>query len=304
MSYNRGVAAATASFVMWGLLPIYWKLLNTVPASEILCHRMVWSLMVTAVLLGVMGKLGGFMALFREQKQLRYFLITAVLLSVNWLIYIWAVNSDHILEASLGYFINPLFSVCLGVVFFKEKIRPVQWCSIALALIGVTYLTWLYGEVPWIALSLASTFACYGLLHKKTTVPALEGLCLETSILFLPACGFLLFWEIEGSGSFLQGSFSQFMLLVGTGVATTVPLLCFCYAAQKIQLYLVGLLQYLAPTINVFVGIFLYREPFPIERMFGFSIIWVALALFIWDGLVRQIRARRSGLHLNELGSH
>ena len=296
MKLNTGAVAATSSFVMWGLLPIYWKLLGSVPAYEILCHRMAWSLVVTACLLAIMGKLGGFLVLVKQKKQFLFFLVTAMILSVNWLIYIWAVNSGHIIEASLGYFINPLVSVCFGVIFLKEKIRPQQWFAVFLAFVGVSYLTWLYGEFPWIAVSLASTFACYGLLHKITTVPALEGLCLEASMLFLPAFGVILIWEWSGTGAFLAGSPGQTALLVGTGVVTTAPLLCFCYAAQKIPLYLIGLLQYLAPTINLFVGIFLYSEPFPRERMIGFIIIWCALALLIWDGLTRQIRAWRTPL--------
>lgn len=295
---NGGIGAATSAFVMWGLLPIYWKLLQRVPAYEILCHRMAWSLVVTLVLLAFMGKLKDFFALFRQKKQFFFFLLTACILSVNWLIYIWAVNADHIIEASLGYFINPLVSVCFGVIFLKERIRSWQWFSVFLAFMGVSYLTWLYGRIPWISLSLASTFACYGLLRKITTVPPLEGLCLETSMLFIPACGFLLFLEIQDQGTFLHEPLSRSLFLIGTGVATTAPLLCFCYAAQKIPLYLVGLLQYLAPTINLFVGIYLYGEPFPLERMVGFIIIWVALGVFLWESLVRQLRARKAASRL------
>lgn len=294
MSYNRGVASATGAFVMWGLLPIYWKLLDSVPAYEILCHRMSWSLVVTFGLLAFGGKLRGFFELCRKRKQFLYFFLTAVILSINWLIYIWAVNAGFILEASLGYFINPLVSVCFGVVFLKENIRPVQWLSVAIAATGVCYLTWLYGSVPWIALSLASTFACYGLLRKITPVPALEGLCLETAILFLPAVAVLLLFEINGTAALFHGGGVQTILLMGTGVATTAPLLLFCSAAQKIPLYQVGLLQYLAPTINLFVGIFMYHESFPPQRMLGFAIIWFALAIFIWEGLMRQLRAQRN----------
>ena len=296
MIYNRGVAAATTSFVMWGLLPIYWKLLQSVPAHEILCHRMTWSLLVTFCLLPVMGDLKTFFGFFKQGRKFLYFFLTAAILSINWMLYIWAVNSGYILEASLGYYINPLVSVCFGVVFLKEKMRVIQWVSISLAFAGVCYLTWQYGEFPWIAVSLATTFACYGLLRKITTVPALEGLCLETSILFLPAFFYLLYLNANGSGSFLHGSMGQSLLLAGTGVATSAPLLLFCYAAQKIPLYLIGLLQYLAPTINLFVGIFMYHEPFPAERMIGFAIIWVALIVFIWESLARQLRAHRTAI--------
>lgn len=289
--YRAGITAAACAFVLWGLLPVYWKLLEGVAAYEILCHRMVWSMVVTLGFLLVMGKVGGFFALFRQRRRIGFFLLTASILSVNWFIYIWAVNADHIIEASLGYFINPLVSVCFGVIFLKETIRPWQWFSVLLAFVGVCYLTWLYGSFPWIAVSLATTFACYGLLRKISVVPALEGLCFETSLLFLPALGFLLFREGAGAGAFVGDSPVVSLLLVGTGLATTIPLLCFCYAAQKIPLYQVGLLQYLAPTINLFVGIFIYHEPFPMERVLGFAFIWTALAVFLWDGLRRQLRA-------------
>lgn len=294
MKNNTGIIAATSSFIMWGLLPIYWKLLEAVPAHEILCHRMVWSLIVTLGLLAVSGRMRSFLELFQYKKKFFYFLLTALILSVNWLIYIWAVNSQYIIEASLGYFINPLVSVCFGVLFLKESIRPVQWVSVFLAALAVSYLSWLYGTIPWIALSLAATFACYGLLRKITTVPPVEGLCLETVILLLPALAYLVYLDIGGNGAFMRSTLSESLLLIGTGVATTAPLLLFCYAAQKIPLYLVGLLQYLAPTINLFVGIFIYHEHFPPERMAGFAIIWLALALFIWDGLYRRYQNKKN----------
>jgi chloramphenicol-sensitive protein RarD len=301
MGGNSGVAAAASSFVMWGLLPIYWKQLDVVPAYEILGHRMVWSFVVTLGLLAFMGKSGALRALFQQRRQCLYFLLTGSILGVNWFIYIWAVNAGYIIEASLGYYINPIVSVCFGVIFLKERINKVQWVSVFLAFLGVCYLTWLYGEFPWIAISLASTFACYSLLRKVTTVPALEGLCFETSIVFLPALAFLIFLESSGGGAFFHNSLLDSLLLAGTGIATTAPLLCFCYAAQKIPLYVIGLLQYLAPTINLFVGIFLYNESFPFEKMIGFAIIWVALGIFIVDGISRQLRSRYLKMQLKNL---
>ena len=294
MADNRGIAAGTASFVMWGLLPIYWKLMASVPAHEILCHRMTWSLLVTLALLAVSGKLDGFISLFRQQGKFLFFLLTSVILSVNWLVYIWAVNNGYIIEASLGYFINPLVSVCFGVLFLKERLSPLQWLSVFLAFVAVCYLTFLYGSFPWIALLLAATFACYGLLRKITTVPPLEGLCLETAILFVPALLLLLVLHLRGGGVFLHAPASVKLLLAGSGIATSVPLLLFCHAAQKIPLYLVGILQYLAPTISLFVGRYLYHESFPPERMAGFALIWLALAIFIGAGLARQRKAHRS----------
>ena len=291
---NRGIAAAVASFVMWGLLPIYWKLMASVPAHEILCHRMAWSLLVTVALLAGSGKLNGFISLFRQRSKFLYFLLTAAILSVNWLGYIWAVNNGYIVEASLGYFINPLVSVCFGVLFLKERLSPPQWLSVFLAFVAVCYLTFLYGSFPWIALLLAATFASYGLLRKITTVPPLEGLCLETTILFLPALLVLLVLEVRGDSAFLHAPASITVLLAGSGVVTSVPLLLFCYAAQKIPLYLVGILQYLAPTISLFVGVYVYHEPFSPERMVGFAIIWLALAIFIASSLTRQLKALHS----------
>jgi chloramphenicol-sensitive protein RarD len=291
---NRGIAAAVASFVMWGLLPIYWKLMASVPAHEILCHRMAWSLLVTVALLAGSGKLNGFISVFRQRGKFLYFLLTAAILSVNWLVYIWAVNNGYIVEASLGYFINPLVSVCFGVLFLKERLSPPQWLSVFLAFVAVCYLTFLYGSFPRIALLLAATFSSYGLLRKITTVPPLEGLCLETTILFLPALLVLLVIEVRGDSAFLHAPASITVLLAGSGVVTSVPLLLFCYAAQKIPLYLVGILQYLAPTISLFVGVYVYHEPFSPERMVGFAIIWLALAIFIASSLTRQLKTLHS----------
>lgn len=290
---KKGIAPALMAFLMWGLLPVYWKQMASVPAYEILCHRIVWALPVTLALLAVSGRMDGFLILFRQRGKLLYFLLTSLILAVNWLIYIWAVNAGNILEASLGYFINPLVSVCLGVVFLREKLKPLEWLSVFLAFVAVCYLTFLYGAFPWIALSLAFTFGCYGLLRKITPVEPLEGLCLEAAILFVPLVLFLLVLEVKGSGAFLHASALIKLLLAGSGIATSVPLLLFCYAARKIPLYMLGLLQYLGPTIGLCVGIFIYHESFPPQRMAGFAIIWLALAIFVWEGLVRQLKPHR-----------
>jgi len=302
MAENRGVTAGVTSFVIWGLLPIYWKLVVSVPALEILCHRISWSLLVALALLAVSGNLKGFISLFRQRGKFLYFLLTSVILSVNWLVFIWSVNTGQIVEASLGYFINPLVSVCFGVFFLKERLRPLQWFSVFLAFVAVCYLTFLYGSFPWIALSLAATFACYGLLRKITPVPPLEGLCLETTILFVPAMLILLVFEVRGGGAFLHAPASIKWLLAGSGIVTSVPLLLFCYAAQRIPLYLLGILQYLAPTINLSVGIYLFHESFPPERMAGFAMIWLALAIFVGDGLTRQLKTHRNPERLGGKG--
>lgn len=294
MKQYSGVLAAAAAYTLWGVLPIYWKALSGVPAAEILCHRMVWSLVFTIGLVAATGRMHSLLTSLLDKKSIVLFTCAAALLSVNWLLYIWAVNAGYVIEASLGYFINPLIAVAFGVVFLGERLRPAQWAALMLAFIGVLYLTFYYGQFPWIALLLASTFALYGLLHKKTSMPALEGLSLETLVLFMPALFYLTAGEMRGGGAFLHGEMSQTILLFGTGLATSLPLLLFGFAAHRIPLSTLGLLQYIAPTISLFLGILLYREPFPPERMAGFMIIWCALLLYLCEGLVLRARQRRS----------
>jgi len=291
-----GVLAASVAFVIWGVLPIYWKLLQGIPAYEILCHRMSWSVLVTFGLILILGKKRSLWQALKNPRTVVIFTLIALLLACNWLIYIWAINAGHIIEASLGYFINPLINVLFGVIFFRERMRPAQWAALFLVCCGVLYLTIYYGQFPWIAITLAVSFAIYGLLHKKTSVPPLEGLCLETIVLFVPAVLFLLVMETKGYGSFGHISLSQSLLLAGTGLVTAVPLLFFGYAASKIPLSTLGLLQYLAPTINLLIGIFMYGESFPKERMIGFTLIWVALLLYVGENMVRRIRQGREVL--------
>lgn len=293
MTSVRGILAAAAAFILWGILPAYWKLLQEVPAYEILCHRMSWSLLLTLGLVVVTGRRALFRQALKERKNIITFTTTGLLLAVNWLLYIWAVNAGFIVEASLGYFINPLINVFFGMVFFREKMRWVQWFALLLACCGVTYLTVFYGQFPWIALVLATCFGIYGLLHKKNNLGALDGLCLETGILFLPATAVLVGLASTGGGSFGRIDLSGSLLLVGTGVVTTVPLLMFGYAAHKIPLSTLGLLQYLAPTINLVIGVFVYGEEFPRTRMVGFMLIWGALVIFMAENLFRRFFNKR-----------
>lgn len=296
MTSASGILAAAAAFTFWGVLPAYWKLLQQVPAYEILCHRMSWSLLLTLGLVVVTGRRALFRQALKERKNLITFTATGLLLAVNWLLYIWAVNAGFIVEASLGYFINPLINVFFGMVFFREKMRWVQWVALFLAFYGVTYLTVFYGQFPWIALVLATSFGTYGLLHKKNNLGALDGLCLETGILFVPATAVLVGLATTGGGSFGRIDLSGSMLLVGTGVVTTVPLLLFGYAAHKIPLSTLGLMQYLAPTINLIIGVFIYGEDFPRTRMVGFMLIWGALAIFVAENLFRRFGSRKKVL--------
>ncbi len=290
MTRFGGILAAAAAFSLWGVLPVYWKLLQAVPAYEILCHRMSWSLVLTLGLVFLTGRRAILRQALGERKNLVTFTVTGLLLAVNWLLYIWAVNAGYIVEASLGYFINPLINVLFGMIFFREKMRPVQWLALFLAFLGVLYLTFYYGRFPWIALVLAISFGTYGLLHKRNDLGALDGLCLETGVMFLPAAALLVWCGVDGSGAFGTTGYKEALLLAGTGVATTIPLLLFGYAAKKIPLSTLGLMQYLAPTINLLLGVFVYGEEFPRARMIGFMLIWTALAIFLAENLLRRWR--------------
>jgi chloramphenicol-sensitive protein RarD len=290
MTKYGGILAATGAFILWGLLPAYWKLLQEVPAYEILCHRMSWSLLLTLGLLILMRRQAVFRQAITKRENLVTYTVSALLLSVNWFLYIWAVNAGFIVEASLGYYINPLINVFFGMVFFGEKIRSAQWVALLLAFLGVLYLTLYYGKFPWIALVLAISFAIYALLHKKNSMAALDGLCMETGVMFFPAALFLSILEFNGTGSFGQSGLSGSLLLVGTGVVTTVPLLLFGYAAKNIPLSTLGFLQFIAPTIALSLGIFIFKEEFPLDRMVGFILIWLALALYMFENMIRRFK--------------
>jgi chloramphenicol-sensitive protein RarD len=291
-----GFWAAAGAFVLWGLLPIYWKWLEIVPAYEIVGHRMAWSLVLTLGMISLLGRVTLFRQVLRQRSNLVTFTCSSLLLAVNWLLYIWAVNAGFIVEASLGYFINPLINVLFGMIFFRERMRSVQWLAIFLAFLGVLYLTVYYGRFPWIALVLGLSFATYGLLHKKSALGALDALCLETAILFIPAALLLVALETFYGGSFGHIGLSGSLLLIGTGVVTTVPLLLFGYAAAKIPLSTLGLLQYLAPSINLLLGVFVYGEEFPVERMIGFALIWSALAIYLIENIANLYRTRKQVL--------
>ncbi len=286
MSSSRDILYAVGAYGMWGLLPVYWKAMQQVPAYEILGHRMVWSLPFVLFLLVARRELGSFLSAILQRRVLATFLGTTALLTVNWYTYIYAVTSDHIVDASLGYFINPLLTVMLGVVFLRERPRLWQWVSFALALCGVLYLTFVYGAFPWLGLLLAFTFGFYGLIRKTTALNALQGLTLENTFMFLPALIFLLLLESNGSGTFGHTSFRINAALALTGVATATPLILFAAAVRRVPLTTIGLLQYIAPTFQFLIGILVYAEPVSRSRLAGFSLIWVALLLFSVEGVV------------------
>jgi chloramphenicol-sensitive protein RarD len=276
---RKGILFGIGAYILWGFFPIYWKLLHGVPAPQLLGHRIGWSfLLLTAVIL-VTRQWTDFRANLNKRTFLIYS-VAALLIGVNWLTYVWSVNAGFIIETSLGYFINPLLSVLLGVVILREKLRPMQWIPLILASAGVIYLTVIYGKLPWIALTLAFSFGLYGLVKKLAPLGSLYGLTLETGILFLPALAFLIFSEFNGTGAFMHTGLRSDLLMFGAGVVTTIPLLMFASAARQIPLTVVGLLQYIAPTLQFLLGVLVYKESFDHTHLIGFSIIWIALIIF------------------------
>jgi len=276
---NKGILNGLAAYALWGFFPIYWKFLHQVPALQVIGHRISWSFVLLVGILLVTRQWNAFRATLTP-KVFGIYTIAAILLTINWLVYVWGVNAGFIVETSLGYFINPLLSVLLGVIFLRERLRPVQWVPVGIAAIGVIYLTAVYGRLPWIALSLAFSFGFYGFVKKLAPLGSLYGLTLETGIAFPLALIYLLIVEMNGSAAFAHESPSTTLLLIGAGAVTTIPLLMFASAAKQIPLSVVGLLQYIAPTIQFLIGVFLYKEPFDHAHLIGFGIVWVALVIF------------------------
>jgi chloramphenicol-sensitive protein RarD len=285
---NRGVVYGVTAYALWGVLPIYWKALHSVPAIQILANRMVWSLLFCLLILIATRNWSWLSDALRDRRTVLTFVGAAALLSVNWFTYIWAINAGFIVESSLGYFINPLVSVLIGVIVLHERLRTWQWAAIGLAFTGVLYLTVAYGALPWIALTLAFTFATYGLLKKQVRVGAVESMAAETAILSVPALIFLLWLAGQGQGALGHDHAAISLLLIGSGAATAIPLIFFTAAAQRIPLSLVGILQYLAPTLQFLIGVFIYHESFGRTRLIGFSLIWAALLLYTVEGLYQR----------------
>lgn len=293
---NKGLFAALGAFTMWGLLPLYWKALSSAIPLEILCHRIIWSTVATLLLLLLWGKIGSLGKALKKKKIVLRFILTSLLISVNWLIYIWAVNSNYIVESSLGYYINPLVNVLLGVCFLKERLRNLQWVAIFLAFLGVCYLTFGYGHFPWIAIALAVTFGLYGLLRKTASLPSLEGLGIETTFLLIPALLTLVYLASQGQSDFIHQNSNGRLLLAATGIITSLPLLLFGYAARNMQLSTLGVVQYLAPSLQLCIGLFVYGEAFPREQMIGFTLVWCGLLVYAAEGIVLRIRRQKTCL--------
>lgn len=287
---NKGVLYGIGVYLIWGFFPIYFKSLQIVPALQILLHRVVWSFLFLALVLLLRQGWSQLKNSVHGPRVLGVYTLAAFLLAVNWLTYIYGVNSGQVVETSLGYFINPLVSVALGVILLRETLRPLQWLPVGLAATGVIYLTVQYGALPWIALVLAFTFALYGLIKKVAPLGALHGLTLETAILFLPATGILIYLESQGRGAFGHLGVGTTLLLALAGVITAVPLLMFATAARSIPLTLVGLLQYIAPTVQFLLGVLLYKEPFTSVQLVGFSLIWLALIIYSVEGFLSRRR--------------
>lgn len=289
---------AAGAYVLWGLLPLFWHALSGVPAIEILAHRIVWALVVTLLFSAATGRLPALWANLRTRRTLLVFTLSSVLLTANWFIYIWAVNAGFVVETSLGYFINPLVNVVLGMIFLRERLRPGQIAAVGVAFAGVLYLSILYGTPPWIALALAGSFGCYGLLRKIAPIGSLEGLTLETLIVALPALIFLLFIESSGGGAFVRAGLPTTILLAASGIVTAVPLLLFASGARQITMISLGILQYIAPTIQFALGITVFGETVTPQRLIGFALVWLALGLYTLEGMLvggRRARVAAAG---------
>jgi len=284
-AYNKkDLLIAISAFFMWGVLPVYWKQLKAVSAMEILAHRIIWSLVFLLLLLLSSRKFKPFLRecieVLRDKKRFSILVLSAVFLNINWLTYIWAVNNDYIVQTSLGYYINPILSVFLGLFVLRERLSTLLWISFALILLGVMMMVFKAGIFPWIGLILAFSFALYGLLKKLNPLPAISSLTLETLISSLPSIGYLLFIASKGQSSFFQGFSSIQLYLMGGGAVTALPLIFFSMGAKRLPLYMIGFFQYIGPSIALFLGVFLYHETFSLAHLLSFSLVWLGLTVF------------------------
>ncbi len=286
---TQGLAAALLAFLLWGLFPLYWKLLDFVPALETMLHRVAWCFVFVGTLVSLQRGMSWWSSL--TPGLLLRLGASGMIISINWFLYIWAINNHHIVETSLGYYINPLVNVALGTVLLKEKLNRTQWSAVALASAGVIYLTIMHGRLPWIALILACSFALYGFMRKHTDIDAIRGLAVEGAVLFpftLLGLGYL---HLRGEGLFLSASPGTQGLMVLGGLITAIPLLLFAFGARRIPYSTVGMLQYLAPSIQLLLGVLVFDEAFNRDSLIGFTCIWLALSLYTSDGIRRMARS-------------
>ncbi|MFT6407598.1 MAG: chloramphenicol-sensitive protein RarD [Arenicella sp.] len=292
MKNNLGLIYALAAYTWWGFIPIFWKQLSHVDSIEIVMHRMVWACVLVTLLIVVSRQWREFKVLFLQPKLLFKLFIASALVSINWAVFIWAVNTGHLVETSLGYFMNPLISVALGVVIFGEVLRRGQIVALSVAALGVIYLVVSYGELPWISLVLAISFALYSAAKKSVSVPATHGLAIETMFFFIPASIYLFYIQTQGSGQFFDGPSNSWMLVLG-GLFTLVPLVLFAAAAKRISMTALGMTQYIGPTLQLLIGVLIYGEPFGSHTMIAFGFIWLALGIYSVDQLRHQTGLRR-----------
>ncbi|UHQ20238.1 EamA family transporter RarD [Lysobacter sp. KIS68-7] len=294
---RRGLWVAIGAFLLWGVMPLWWHMMKSVPSLQIVLHRIAWSAVIVGAYLTWRDGRGWLRAALSRPRTWWMLALSGVLIGFNWGLYIWAVNAGHVVESSLGYFINPLLNVLLGVVFLRERLGRAQWVSVGLATLGVLWLTFRFGQLPWIALALAVSFALYGLIRKLASVDSIPGLGVEGAYLFLPVVVWLAWSELHGQGGFFvsqsQGGYGALMslMLIVSGGLTALPLVGFAYAVRRVPLSVVGLLQYIAPTMQFLIGVLVFHEAFDRDRAIGFACIWVALALFAIDGFLRARRA-------------
>lgn len=293
-----GLLNGIAAYGMWGLVPLFWPVLKPASAGEILAHRMVWSLVIVGIMLLVLRRWDWARELLRQPRRLGLITVAAAVITINWGVYIWSVNSGHVVEASLGYFINPLVTIAMGVLLLKERLRTVQWLAVGTGLAAVLVLAFGYGRPPWISLTLAFSFATYGLVKKKVNLGGVESLAAETAVQFLPALAYLLWLSSQDRLTFATGGVGHGVLLALTGLVTAIPLVCFGAAAIRVPLSTLGLLQYLAPVFQFVLGITYFHEAMPPERWAGFALVWVALTLLTWDALRTARRNKAEALRL------
>ena len=279
-SQSKGIVYAIASYALWGILPLYWKALKQIDAGEILASRILWSFVFFSLILLIVGGLRDLKQVFSNSKKMLGVFLGALLITANWFIYIWAVNSNQVIEASLGYYINPLFTVVLGLIVLKEQIDRWQIFSLLLALLGVIVITVQYGKVPWVALLLAISFGLYGLVKKLSDLTSIIGLTMETMLIAPVALGYIVYKQVEGTSSLIALPLNVSVLVVLSGVVTAIPLLLFAQGAKCVPLSTMGFIQYLSPTISLLLGIFLFKEVFTRVDFISFGLIWLALGIY------------------------
>ncbi|MFC0600609.1 EamA family transporter RarD [Streptomyces palmae] len=295
---RAGLAYGFAAYGMWGLFPLFWPLLEPAGAGEILAHRMLWSLIVACVILLALRRWSWIPGVLRQPKRMAAIALASTVISINWGIYIWGVNSGYVVETALGYFINPLVSIAFGVVLLRERLRPFQWAAVGIGASAVVVLAIGYGRPPWIALALAFSFGTYSLVKKKVGLDGVESFAAETSVQFLPALAYLLFMGSQGESTFTSEGVGHTLLLASAGAVTAVPLIAFGASAVRLPLSTIGLMQYLAPTFQFLIGLAVFHESMPPERWAGFALVWLALALLTWDALRTAGQGRRQAAAL------